>query len=290
MALDLSEFGIPLPDKNPMTFSRPFHVRSRWIRVLRRVALVLALGALLSSRSAGAEKPLVVGMELSYPPFEMTDEKGKPSGIGVELAEALAKSLNRPLEIRNYEFTGLIPALKTGQIDLIISSMTSTPERAQAIDFSDPYMNTGLAILVNAKSDIKSIADVDKPGKTVAVKKGTTGFEYVTTKMKYAKALILEAEAACTLEVIQGKADAFVYDQMSIFQFARKNPKTTRGLLEPFQRESWAIGIKKGNNELRQRVNAFLAEFKASKGLEKLGEKYIAADREVFREMGYPFQ
>ncbi len=235
-------------------------------------------------------KPLIVGMELSYPPFEMTDENGKPSGIGVELAEALAKNLGRPLQIRNYEFTGLIPALKTGQIDLIISSMTATEERAKSIDFSDPYMNTGLAILVPAKSDIKSIADVDKPGRKVVVKKGTTGFTYATEKLKNVTPLIIEAEAACALEIIQGKADAFLYDQMSVFQFARRNPQTTRGLLEPFQRESWAIGIRKGNDALRTQVNAFLAEFKASKGLEKLGEKYIEADREVFREMGYPFQ
>jgi len=260
--------------------------------LLRLLAITFCLLLVSATRAAAqsAPKPLVVGMELSYPPFEMTDEQGKPSGIGVELAEALAKHLGRPLQIRNYEFTGLIPALKSGQIDLIISSMTATEERAKSIDFSDPYMHTGLGILVPANSDIKSIADVDKPGRKVVVKKGTTGFTYATEKLKNVTPLIIEAEAACALEVIQGKADAFIYDQMSVFQFARRNPQTTRGLLEPFQRESWAIGIRKGNDALRAQVNAFLAEFKASKGLEKLGEKYIEADREVFREMGYPFK
>lgn len=168
--------------------------------------------------------------------------------------------------------------------------MTANAERAKVIDFSDPYMNTGLAILVGGKSEIKGIEDIDKPGRRVVVKKGTTSADYVRDNMKNVTTLLLEAEAACVLEIIQGKADAFIYDQMSVFQFARKNPGTTKGLLMPFKRESWAIGIKKGNNELRQQVNAFLAEFKASKGLEKLGEKYIQADREVFREMGYPFQ
>ncbi len=248
-------------------------------------ALLVALGL-----PAQAPKPLVIGMELSYPPFEMMDEKGKPTGIGVELAEAIAKKLGRPLQVQNTDFDGLIPALKTGRIDLIISSMTATTERAESIDFSDPYMNTGLAILVNAKTDIQSIADLDKPGRRVVVKRGTTGFDYVTKQMKNITPLILADDAACALEVIQGKADAFIYDQMSVFQFSRRNPKTTRGLLKPFQRESWAIGIRKGNTELKTQVNAFLAEFKASKGLEKLGEKYIEADRDVFREMGYPFQ
>lgn len=277
--------------REPLCYSSSLmHVRRFFVTLFS--LLVFAFALIWPSLAADpvAKKPLIVGMELSYPPFEMTDEKGNPSGIGVELAQALAKSLGREIQIRNYEFTGLIPALKTKQIDLIISSMTSTEERAKSIDFSDPYMNTGLAILVPAKSDIKSIADVDKPGRKVVVKKGTTGFTYATEKLKNVTPLIIEAEAACALEVIQGKADAFIYDQMSVFQFAKRNPQTTRGLLEPFQRESWAIGIRKGNDELRQQVNAFLAEFKTSKGLEKLGEKYIEADREVFREMGYPFQ
>src|SRR4051794_16222310 len=79
---------------------------------------------------------LIVGMELAYPPFEMTDEKGNAAGVSVDLAKALGKYLNREVEIQNTPFDGLIPALKTGRIDLIISSMTATPERAQSLDFS----------------------------------------------------------------------------------------------------------------------------------------------------------
>ena len=99
----------------------------------------------------------------------------------------------------------------------------------------------------------------------------------------------LAQQAPCVLEVVQGKADGFIYDQMSVFQVIQRNPMTTRAILEPFQKESWAIAIRKGNDELRTRVNAFLAEFKAKKGLEALGEKYITKDKEIFKEMGYPF-
>lgn len=250
-------------------------------------AVCLLLGLVLP---AHAQKPLIVGMELSYPPFEMTDEKGKPTGIGVELAEALAAKLGRKLDIQNFAFDGLIPALRTGRIDIIISSMTSNEERAKVIDFSDPYITTGLAILIGAKGTAKGIDDLNKPGVRIVTKKGTTSADYVRENMKGVTALLLDSEAACTLEVVQGKADAFIYDQMSIFQFAKKNPTTTKGLLLPFKKESWAIGLKKGNTELRTQINAFLAEFKASKGMEKLGEKYIQADKEAFREMGYPFQ
>ena len=235
------------------------------------------------------DNQLVVGMELSYPPFEMTDEHNRPTGIGVELARALADSLHKELVIQNTEFTGLIPALKTSKIDLIISSMTATAERAQSIDFSDPYMKTGICLLVGANSDVQKVEDLNRPGRHVVVKNGTTGFTYVRDHLKAAEMLTIAEEAACVQEVVQGKADAFIYDQMSIFQFHRQNPQTTRALLYPFQKENWAIGIRKGNDDLRNRVNAFLADFKARHGLEMLGEKYIKADKEAFKEMGFPF-
>jgi len=119
-------------------------------------------------------EPLIIGMELNYPPFEMTDAAGNPSGVGVEMAHALGDYLHRPVTIENMPFEGLIPALKTGRIDLIISSMTATEERRKSIDFSDPYLSTGLAILVKKESPIQNITDVDKPGTIVTVKTGTT--------------------------------------------------------------------------------------------------------------------
>ena len=252
------------------------------------IGLFLLVGA-TSATQADDSPPLVIGMELNYPPFEMTDAAGNPSGVGVEMAQALCAYLHRPIKIEHMPFEGLIPALKTGRIDLIISSMTATDERRKSIDFSDPYLNTGLAILVKKDSPIQSIADVDKPGTIVVLKTGTTSATYAHDHFKNATVLPLEQDTACALEVVQGKADAFIYDQMSIYQFAKKHPDTTRGLLEPFQKESWAIGIRKGNAELETQVNAFLRDFKARKGFDALGDKYLKDDKEDFRKMGFPF-
>ena len=228
-------------------------------------------------------------MELNYPPFEMTDSAGNPSGVGVDMAHALGKYLHRDIEIQNTPFKGLMPALKTGRIDLVISSMTATDERRKSIDFSDPYLSTGLSILVKKDSPIQGIADLNKPGVNVVVKSGTTSATYALDHLQKANLLQFDLDSACALEVIQGKADAFIYDQMSIYQFAHKYPDATRGLLAPFQKESWAIGIRKGNTALEEQVNAFLKDFKAHKGFEALGDKYLKADKEAFRKMGYPF-
>ena len=253
------------------------------------LAALLAIAAMAGARAQSGGPPLVIGMELNYPPFEMTDPSGTPTGVGVDLAHALGNYLHRGIDIQNMPFEGLIPALKTGRIDLVISSMTATDERRKSIDFSDPYLRTGLAILVKKDGPIHGIADVDKPGATVAVKIGTTSADYVRDHFTHATVLTLQQDNACALEVAQGKADAFIYDQMSIYQFAKKFPDTTRGLLDPFQRESWAIGIRKGNTALKTQVNAFLADFKAHQGFDALGDKYLKADKEAFRQMGFPF-
>jgi polar amino acid transport system substrate-binding protein len=205
------------------------------------------------------------------------------------MAHALGEFIHREIKIENMPFEGLIPALKTGRIDLIISSMTATDERRKSIDFSDPYLSTGLSILVKKSGPIQGIADIDKPGIVVVVKTGTTSATYAHDHFRNATVLPLEQDTACALEVVQGKADAFIYDQMSIYQFALKHPDTTRGLLDPFQHESWAIGIRKGNVELAKQVNAFLADFKAHKGFDALGDKYLKEDKEAFRKMGFPF-
>src|SRR5258708_19624673 len=265
-------------------------MKRAWLKMEWLLVAFLAGGGFINEALAqAAAKPLVIGMELNYPPFEMTDAAGTPTGVGVEMARALCDYLHRPIDIQNMPFEGLIPALKTGRIDLIISSMTATDERRKSIDFSDPYLNTGLAISVEKSGPIEGMGDVDKPGVIVAVKTGTTTAIYARDHFKNATVLPLQQDTACALEVVQGKADAFLYDQMSIYQFAKKNPDTTRGLLAPFQKESWAIGIRKGNVALENQVNAFLRDFKARKGFDALGDKYLKADKEAFKQMGFPF-
>jgi polar amino acid transport system substrate-binding protein len=258
---------------------------------LRCLTLLAALVMLCLSAPANslAAKPLIVGMELAYPPFEMTDTSGKPDGVSVQLAKELGKALGRPVEIRNMAFDGLIPALKTGKIDIIISSMTATAERARSIDFSDPYLTTGLCLLLGKSVQAKTIADLDQAGRTVAVKKGTTGHSYAAAHIKQASVLVLDKEAAAVLEVVQGKADAFIYDQMSTYQNFQRNKETTRAILTPFQTESWAIGIRKGNDELKGKINHFLSEFRRSGGFEKLGDRYLKEEKEAFRRLGFPF-
>lgn len=253
------------------------------------VTLVAMAGCSGKNSSSATGAPLRVGMDLSYPPFEMQDKAGRPDGIGVRIAEALAMKLGRPLKIVPMDFSGLIPALKTNNIDLIISSMTATDERRQSIDFSNPYAFTGLAMLVKKDSNVQGIDDLKKPGTVVAAKAATTGETYAIQHLPNAKRVVFEDQTACVLEVVQGRADAFIYDQLSIYQYAKENKATTRGLLKPFVEESWAVGIAKGNDALKEGVNGFLDDFRKEDGFGKLGERYLKDEKKFLEASGIPF-
>jgi polar amino acid transport system substrate-binding protein len=228
-------------------------------------------------------------MDLTYPPFEMRSPSGKPDGVGVKMAEALAVELGLPLEVVATDFDGLLTALKTGTIDLIISSMTATEERRQSIDFSDPYAYTALAMLVAMDSPVQSVADLKQPGRKIVVRLATTGELFAKKHLPEVARIELRDDPACVAEVEQGRVDAYIYDQLSVWRYHRKNPTTTRVLLQPIQEEAWAIGIRKGNDPLREQVNAFLKKFRASGGFERLGDAFLAEEKKVLSEMGVPF-
>lgn len=256
--------------------------------MILRIVFVLFIFTLAACSRHRSEKELVVGMDLSYPPFETIDESGNPTGVSVDFANALGNSLGRTVRIENIPFVGLIPSLKTGKIDCIISSMTDTEERRHSIAFSDPYVTVGLALLTSKNSDIHSIADVDQAGKTLAVRQGTTGEVWARANIRKARILVLEKESAAVLEVTQGKAAAFLYDQMSVWKNAQQHSQA-RALLDPVQTEHWAVGLRLGDDTLRAKINNFLQTFRDSGGFERLGDKYFSDQKAAFREQNLKF-
>lgn len=237
----------------------------------------------------GVEKPLRVGMELSYPPFETICHNGEPCGISVDLVRALGVSLEREVNIQNVAFVGLILSLQNGSVDLVASSLTITEQRKRAIDFSEPYAITGLSLLLGINSPVNNIEEAGKEGRVIVVKSGTSGELYAMQNLALATIRTFDKESACILEVIQGKADAFIYDQLSVYTNWKKNPKTTRVNLVPFQKEYWAFGLKKNQPEFKARINQFIEKFRNAGGFDRLADKYLPEQKKAFAEMGVPF-
>ncbi len=220
---------------------------------------------------------LIVGMEVEYWPFEYSDTKGNPIGFDVEIAQLIAKELGVKLEIKDIEWTGLIPSLQSGKIDMIISGMTRTLERAKAVTFTDPYFETGLCVLLSTKRarDVTSIEQLNQTGRIIAVRTGTTG-DFIASK-KFPKAEIrrYKDETACVREVVSGRVDAFIYDQISIAKHHKQNPELTKAILKPFTREPFAIAIRKGDFDFLNWLNLFLETIKSDGRYNELYKKYF---------------
>lgn len=245
-----------------------------------------------SSSEAGGDSQeqevLTVAMELAYPPFETKDEQGNPSGVSVDFMKDFGEYIGKEIRIENISFDGLIPSLQTGKADMVMSSMTITEERKETVDFSEPYANALLAVLTNKDSQITSVDDLNQEGKKVAVKTGSTGYLYAQEHLKNAEIIALQDESACVMEVSQGKADGFIYDQLTIYRNWQKNLDTTNAVFIPFQDvEPWGIAVKKGNTELLDQLNEFIETYREDGGFEELTEKYLSEEKEAFEELGF---
>ena len=241
-----------------------------------------------ASDSSDTKETLIVAMELAYPPFEMRDEAGNPAGIAPDLMRAFGEYAGYDIQIENTAWDGLIPSLQTGAADIVISSMTITEDRKNLVDFSDPYANALLAVLAGADSGISSVEDLNQEGKVLAVKSGSTGHMYAEKNLPEAELLVLPDESACVTEVAQGRADGFIYDQLTIYRNWQNNLNTTTAIFIPFQDvEKWGIAVQKGNQALLDKLNAFLADFAERDGYEELTEKYLSEEKKAFDELGF---
>ncbi len=220
---------------------------------------------------------LIVGMELKFFPFEYTNEKGEPMGFDVDIARLAAQELGVDLEIKDMEFSGLIPALQGGKIDMIISGMTRTLTRAKAVTFTQPYFETGLCVLLSKQraERVQDVKELNASDRIIAVKLGTTG-DLITGKL-FPKAQVnrYKDETACVREVVTGRADAFLYDQLSISKHHKENPETTRAILKPFTYEPFAIAIRKGDSDFLGWLNLYLDTIKADGRYKELYEKHF---------------
>lgn len=247
------------------------------------------LAALLMLTACSKRDVIVIGMDATYPPFEFVDENGQISGVSVEIGREIGKTAGKEVEFRNINFDGLITALRTGSIDLVISSMTANDERRKSIDFSEPYVKTGLAILAGKDAPVQSVADLQTPGRKVVVRLGTTGESWARQNLPKAEIKALDLDTACVMEVVNGHVDAWVYDQLSIMNYHAKHPEKTRALLAPLREESWAVGLRQGDEAKKALVNETLARMRKDGSFAKLAEQFMAKEREMMKQQGLPF-
>ena len=254
------------------------------------VLVVVAAFVGLLATGCAQEDTLKVGMELKYPPFETIDEDGNPTGASVRLAEALGVYLDREIEIVDTPYPSLIPALESGNVDIIISSMTITAAREEVVDFSDPYTTSQLMMLAHKDSAVKSPADLNNSNVIIASKTGTIGALWAQSNAPEAQIMNIDEEATAVLEVAQGNADVFIYDPLSIIRHQENHPDTTVAILEALPNtKGWGIALRKGEDELRDQLNAFIKKAKTDGTYDGIREESLKEKMVEFEAVGIDF-
>ncbi|AOY57998.1 MULTISPECIES: transporter substrate-binding domain-containing protein [Desulfococcus] len=221
---------------------------------------------------------LRVGFEAGYMPFEMTDQKGEFVGFDIDMAKMMAKAMGVKFVPVNTAWDGIIPSLITGKFDIIMSGMTVTQERNLKVNFADPYIVVGQAILLNKKHEgaITSYKDLNDSKYIVTSKLGTTGEQAVKRYIPKCTYKSFETETEAVLEVINGKADAYVYDQPNcVVIMAQQGSGNLVFLDEPFTYEPLAWAITKGDPDFLNWLNNFLRQVKNDGRYDQIYNKWI---------------
>jgi polar amino acid transport system substrate-binding protein len=182
----------------------------------------------------------------------------------------------------NTAWDGIIPALITGKFDIIISGMTITQERNMKINFADPYIVIGQTILLNKKHEqnVESYRDLNTPKYTVVSKLGTTGEQATKRMIPKCTYKSFETETEAAMEVVSGKADAYVYDLPNCVVFlAQQGAGKLIFLDKPFTYEPLAWGIRKGDPDFMNFLNHFLRQIKNDGRYDRIYQKWIKSTR-----------
>jgi lysine-arginine-ornithine-binding protein len=221
---------------------------------------------------------LRVGTDATYPPFE-TAEGGQFTGFDIDLATSIARELGVRVRFINSGFDGIFPALQNGSFDMVISSVTITPERSASMLFTEPYYDSGQ--LISVRRDTQGIETPDNlKGKAVGVQINTTA-QYDLEKREGVDVRKYNTIDLALLDLKNGRIDAVVSDapvlKYMIFQSFR-DLKTTG---KRFTDEKFGIALAQGSTDLRAAINTALKNIRASGEYDSIHQKWFgeAAER-----------
>ncbi|MGE7992847.1 cystine ABC transporter substrate-binding protein [Pseudomonas sp. NPDC089554] len=260
---------------------------TKFTKPLLNASLALLLGTgLLGQAFAGEqlktiqEKGVInVGLEGTYPPFSFVDESGKLTGFEVELSEALAQKLGVKAKVQTTKWDGILAALESKRLDVVVNQVTISEERKKKYNFSEPYTVSGIQALVLKKKleDLKIKGADDLAGKKVGVGLGTNYEQWVKANVPKADVRTYEDDPSKFQDLRVGRIDAILIDRLAALEYAKKATDTAvTG--EAFSRQEAGIALRKDEPELLAAVNKALDELRTDGTLAKLSEKYFGAD------------
>ena len=246
------------------------------------VIIVLALFFLFKSNDDFSvnNETLIVGVSPDYPLFEFTKD-GKIVGFDIDLINEIAKTMHKKIEIKEMEFSSLIPSLNSGKVDLIISSISRNSDRSDNVDFSDPYYTSTFAIITKNNHDFNSLEDLPNDAK-VGVQTGTTMENFVNNYNdsvdKSLKIVSLGSNFILIEKLKLGEIDALVVEDAQAPSFIENIPELKSNAVEDNvyideEEGSYVIALKKDSN-LTTEVNQAISKLNDNRKIEFLLKKW----------------
>ena len=218
---------------------------------------------------------LIMSTNAAFPPYEMTTDSGEFEGIDIETAQAIADKLGLELQIDVMDFDAALLAVQQGKSDMVMAGVTVTDERQNVMDFTDSYATGIQSIIVKEDSDIASVDDL--AGKKIGTQRGTTGYLYCSDDFGDENVVAYDDGLTAVQMLNNGQVDCVVIDNAPAKEFIAANPGL-KLLDTAYVEEDYAIGVGKGNTELKDAINTALEELKADGTLQAIVDKYITAE------------
>lgn len=234
----------------------------------------LLLTALLTGAAFATQaKDITFAMEPSYPPFELTNEKGEIIGFDVDVANAICKEIQATCHFKAQSFDALIPGLRAKRFDAAISAVDITEARSKQVSFSEAYYDSSASFI-----GIKDKADLTT-AKNVGVQNGTTYQQYVVAETKQYDAKSYASLQDAILDVKNGRIDVIFGDTAVLADMLTKEPNLTfvgdKVDNKKYFGNGFGIAVNKGNTDLLAELNKGLATIKANGEYQKIYDKWM---------------
>ena len=249
------------------------------VQLLLSLLLLLTLTPIASAKTLAEIKEdgkIIMGANPEYPPFEfVVMENGKKEYVGIDfdLAQLIADEIGVELEFSEVAFNALIPTLQSNKIDMIISGMTYTEERAKQVDFSEFYFETSNQFIVQ-KGEEGNYSDFsDFEGKKIGVLKASTQ-ELLANKILPDNEILPMNKNGDVIEALKaGRVDAVIMDEIVVKDFVKSNPNKIVAVDKvkiDEETEGNSVAVQKGNTELLEAINKVIKEAKENGKLEEI--------------------
>jgi polar amino acid transport system substrate-binding protein len=263
--------------------------------LLPAIALSLVLGGFSSmSTASGATRPsqshlgkilkskvIKIGIGPDSAPWSVLDAAGNYKGFDVDIANALAKTLDAKIVFVNTDALARIPALQTNKVDVIIASFAATPLRAQSVEMTIPYAAAGTRVLVQVGSTIKNYKDLN--GKSVSAPRGSIAAGILASRFPKVKAVLFGSTADALQALKSNKVDAYMDGSTTLAVFAQNDPDKVKILDAPdLQSTLVSMGVKQDDQIWLNYLNTFIRSYNGSGENDIAYDKWFGTDMQSF--------